>query len=201
LSKEGKVAATLFPRVQINPAMGGFIASPDIKRKMSRDLYTHVSLPMNREEEPEWEKLLEIKVKAGQEFYINDKYASTLEEIKRIDSIEGIRLSPEDVGVQAKIKVMGEHEAFYADPIFLIKNKSQVGRLPSEINDLGVRITLLNILPETNEFLLGINSRQKDWVVIKALEKPYINVLWLGTFILMIGFGMAMVRRFKEFNN
>jgi cytochrome c-type biogenesis protein CcmF len=76
-----------------------------------------------------------------------------------------------------------------------------VGRLPAEINDLGIKITLLNILPETNEFLLGITSRQKDWVVIKALEKPLINVLWLGTFVLMIGFGMAMVRRFKEYGS
>ncbi|MCU0368919.1 MAG: cytochrome c biogenesis protein CcsA, partial [Cyclobacteriaceae bacterium] len=32
LRKEGKVQALLFPRVQINPSMGGFIASPDIKR-------------------------------------------------------------------------------------------------------------------------------------------------------------------------
>jgi cytochrome c-type biogenesis protein CcmF len=35
--------------------------------------------------------------------------------------------------------------------------------------------------------------------VIKALEKPYINILWLGTGVLMIGFSMAAVRRFKEF--
>ncbi|MFZ6000488.1 MAG: cytochrome c biogenesis protein CcsA, partial [Bacteroidota bacterium] len=49
LRKNGKVAATLFPRVQINPTMGGFLASPDIKNDLSRDLYTHVSLPMNPE--------------------------------------------------------------------------------------------------------------------------------------------------------
>ncbi len=201
LRKEGKLAASLYPRVQINPAMGGFIASPDIKRKLTRDLYTHVSLPMNREEEPEWGKLEEVKISVGKEFYINAKYTSTLEEIKRIDEIEGVKLLPEDVAVQAKIKVQGEHEVFYADPIFLIKDKSQVGRISSEINDLGIKITLLNILPETNEFLIGLNARQKDWVVIKALEKPYINVLWLGTCVLMVGFGMAMVRRFKEFND
>ncbi len=198
LRKDGKVAASLFPRVQINPAMGGFLASPDIKRKATRDLYTHVSLPMNREEEPEWEKLEEVKVKAGEEFFINSKYAATLQEINRIEEIEGVTLAQQDVAVQAKINIQGEHEVFIADPIFLIKDKTQVGRLPSEINDLGVKITLLNILPETNEFLLGINSRQKDWVVIKALEKPLINVLWLGTLVLMIGFAMAMVRRFSD---
>jgi cytochrome c-type biogenesis protein CcmF len=201
LSKKGKVAATLFPRVQINPAMGGFIASPDIKRKLQSDLYTHVSLPMDRTEAPEWGKMEEVKVRMNEDFYINAKHTSALEEVKRIDEIEGLKLSAEDVAVQAKIKVQGEHEVYYADPIFLIKDKSQVGRISSEINDLGIKITLLNILPESNEFLLGINARQKDWVVIKALEKPYINVLWTGTFILMIGFAMAMVRRFREFKD
>jgi cytochrome c-type biogenesis protein CcmF len=201
LTKKGKVAATLFPRVQINPAMGGFIASPDIKRKLRSDLYTHVSLPMDRTEAPEWGKMEEVKVRMNEDFYINAKHTSALEEVKRIVEIEGLKLSAEDVAVQAKIKVQGEHEVYYADPIFLIKDKSQVGRISSEINELGIKITLLNILPESNEFLLGINARQKDWVVIKALEKPYINVLWIGTFILMIGFAMAMVRRFREFKD
>ncbi|MBI3219033.1 MAG: cytochrome c biogenesis protein CcsA [Bacteroidetes bacterium] len=199
LRKEGKLAASLFPRVQINPAMGGFLASPDIKRKLSRDLYTHVSLPMNREEEPEWSAIEERKVKENENFYISAKYEASLESIQRITEIEGVQLSAQDVAVQAKVKVQGEHEAYYAEPIFLIKDKSQVGRLPSEINDLGVKITLLNIHPETNEFLLGITTRQKDWVVIKALEKPLINVLWIGTLILMIGFSIAMVRRFRDY--
>jgi cytochrome c-type biogenesis protein CcmF len=69
------------------------------------------------------------------------------------------------------------------------------------VNDLGIKITLLNIHPETNEFSFAVNQRQKDWVIIKTLEKPLINVLWLGTGILMIGFCLAMVRRFGDFNN
>lgn len=201
LRKDGKLAASLFPRVQINPAMGGFLASPDIKRKVSRDLYTHVSLPMNREEEPEWSALEERRVKQNEDFYISAKYIASFESIERITEIEGVQLAPQDVAVRAKIKVQGEHEVYYADPIFLIKDKTQVGRLPSEINDLGVKITLLNIHPETNEFSLGINTRQKDWVVIKALEKPLINVLWIGTLVLMVGFTVAMVRRFKDYAN
>ncbi|MFM8744387.1 MAG: cytochrome C biogenesis protein, partial [Cytophagales bacterium] len=199
LRKNGKVSASLFPRVQINDQMGGFVASPDIKRKLSRDLYTHVSLPMNKNEEPEWGKLEELKMQMGEEFYINAKYTSSLEQVTRIDEIDGIPLAPEDVAVKAKIKVQGERETFYAEPIFLIRGKSQVGRISSEINDLGVKLTLLNILPEANEFLIGINVRQKDWVVIKALEKPFINVLWLGTGVLMVGFCVAMVRRFIEY--
>ncbi len=200
LRKDGAVAAVLFPRIQINPSMGGFVASPDIKRNLSRDLYTHVSLPMNREEEPEWSETEESRVRIGQQFFVND-FVAVLEGVTKINQIEGILLADEDVAVQAKIKVSGERDTYYAEPIFLIKDRAQVGRLSSEIYDLGVKITLLNIHPETNEFSLGINTRQKDWVIIKAMEKPMINILWLGTGILMIGFSMAMMRRFKEFKN
>ncbi len=197
LKQNDKVAASLFPRIQLNPGMGGILPSPDISRGLTRDLYTHVSAPMNREAEPDWSELEEMRVKMGQEFFVND-YVAVLESVQRIDNIPGILLGPEDVAVQAKIKVEGEHNAYYAEPVFLIKNKSEVGRIAFEISELGVKLALLNIHPDTNEFTMGINTRQKDWVIIKALEKPYINVLWLGTGILMIGFCLAMVRRFRE---
>ncbi len=197
LRKGDKVAATLFPRIQINPSMGGILPSPDIARGITSDLYTHVSSSMNRESEPEWGNMEEVNVKIGQQFFVND-YVSVLEGVERITTIPGLPLSNDDVAVQAKIKIEGEHQTYYAEPIFLIKNKSEVGRIAYEIGELGVKITLLNIHPDTNEFSLGLSGRQKDWVIIKAMEKPYINLLWLGTGLLMVGFFVAMVRRFKE---
>ena len=35
------------------------------------------------------------------------------------------------------------------------------------------------------------------YVALKVYEFPYINVLWLGTFVMITGFGMSMVRRIK----
>lgn len=197
LRKGDKTATSLFPRIQLNPTMGGILPSPDISRGLTRDLYTHVSAPMNREAEPEWSKLEEVRVKIGQQFFVND-YVAVLEKVDRIENIPGIPLGPEDVAVQAKINIEGEHTAYEAEPVFLIKDKSEVGRIAYEVGELGVKIALLNIHPDANEFTLGISTRQKDWVIIKAMEKPYINVLWLGTAILMIGFSVAMVRRFRE---
>jgi cytochrome c-type biogenesis protein CcmF len=198
LRKDGKVKATVYPRIQINPGMGGFIASPDIVRNLSADLYSHVSLPMNPEADPEWSKTEDVQIKIGEEFFVND-YVARLEDIKRIDKIEGVTFSDRDAAVEASIKIQGEHEVYEAKPVFIIKDASQVGYLPFEVNDLGVKLTLTNIHPATNEFTFGINTRQKDWVVIKALEKPYINIMWIGTIILMIGFALAFVRRYKEF--
>jgi cytochrome c-type biogenesis protein CcmF len=197
LRKNNKVAATLFPRVQVNEGMGGFIASPDIKKDASRDIYTHVSGYPNPEEPLEWSKQEEVTVPIGQQFFVND-YVAVLEDVHRIESIPGYPLNPEDVAVQAKVKVQGEREDYYAEPVFLIENKTDVKVMPIEINDLGVKLVLLNIHPENNTFTLGVTTRQKDWVVIKAKEFPLINVLWLGTGVLMVGFALALVRRFRD---
>jgi cytochrome c-type biogenesis protein CcmF len=177
--------------------MGGLLASPDIYRAVNADLYTHVSSVMDPTEEAEWSELEEMKVKQAQEFFAND-YVGVLESVDRIFNVYGVELNEQDVAVKARIRLQGEKGDYVAEPIFLIRDK-MVGRIPDEISDLGVRVTLMNIHPETNEFSLGINTRQKDWVVIKAMEKPYINVLWIGTLVLMVGFGVAMSRRVREF--
>ena len=196
--RRGQKKYTLFPRAQINPDMGGLLVSPDIYRTVSADLYTHVSSVMKPAENEEWSKLEEIKTKLGKEFFVND-YVATLESVDRIFEVEGVSLTNEDVAVKATVHIQGEQGEYIAEPLFVIKDKL-VGRIPDEVKDLGVRITLMNIHPETSEFTIGLNTRQKDWVVIKALEKPYINVLWIGTLVLMTGFGIAITRRIREFS-
>jgi cytochrome c-type biogenesis protein CcmF len=195
--RSGTKKYKLFPRAQINPEMGGLLASPDIYRSVTADLYTHVSSVMDPSEGEEWSKLEELRVKQSQEFFAND-YVGVLESVDRIYNVFGIELTDQDVAVQAKVRLQGEKGDYIAEPVFLIRDK-MVGRIPDDISDLGIRVTLMNIHPETGEFSLGLNTRQKDWVVIKAMEKPYINVLWIGTLILMVGFGMAMSRRIREF--
>lgn len=196
--RQGDKHYTLFPRAQINQEMGGLLASPDIYRTVGADLYTHVSSVMNPTEDTDWSELQEVKTAQGREFFSND-YVTVVESVERVLQVEGMQLKEQDVAVKARIRVQGESGEYVAEPVFLIKDK-MAGRIPDEIKDLGLRFTLLNIHPETNEFSIGINTRQKDWVVIKAMEKPFINILWIGTVVLMIGFSTALVRRFKEFN-
>jgi len=203
LRREGKLAARLFPRVQMNPSMG-MLSSPDITRGFSRDLYTHVSasISANEKEEVEWSKPEEVTVKIGEQFFVND-YVAVIEKVQPVTSISGFELDSDDVAAEATVRIQGEYETYVAKPVFLIRDTSgeaAVGYLPKEISDLGIRLTLTNIQPKEETFTLTLNTRQKDWVIIKAMEKPFINILWLGTGLLSIGFVVAMVRRFREFS-
>ena len=116
-----------------------------------------------------------------------------------IDNISGTPLDKEDVGVKAIVNVQGEYQDYLAEPIFLIREREYVGRIDDQVKDLAFRISIQNILPQENAVILAYQTTQKDWIIMEAVKKPWINLLWLGTFLLVIGFIVAIRRRYLEF--
>ncbi|WP_425390032.1 heme lyase CcmF/NrfE family subunit [Ekhidna sp.] len=196
--KEGEKQFTLFPRVQINETMDMIVYSPDIKRNLSADMYTHVRTFPDPEQEPDWSDPKEVKVQIGDQFFIND-YVATLTKMEPISEIEGTPLSSGDVAVKAVIEVQGEYETYLSEPIFVIRDKKYIGRINDQVNDLAFRISIQNIVPQENAVVLAFQTTQKDWIIMEAVKKPWINLLWLGTFLLVIGFIVAINRRYSEF--
>jgi cytochrome c-type biogenesis protein CcmF len=148
-------------------------------------------------EEREWSETQELATKVGERFFIND-YVAVLEGLERVTDVEDIELGPEDVAVKATINIYGKSGDHVAEPLYIIKDR-MAARPPVTIDDLGLKIALNEIKPETNTFVFGVNTTQKDYIVLKAIEKPMINILWIGTFMLVIGFLVAISRRYTEF--
>jgi cytochrome c-type biogenesis protein CcmF len=177
--------------------MGGLISSPDIKRKWDKDLYTHVSSVPDPTQEIEWSEPKDIEVTFGEKFFLND-YVTILEEVQKVDEINGAPLKGEDFAVKAQIKIFGQGEDYILNPHYIIRN-SMAGRIPDENREIGVKVNIESIQPESNSFTLSVSTTQKDYVILKAMDKPLINVLWIGTLVLMLGFTMAIFRRYSEF--
>ena len=195
--EEGK-EFTLFPRVQVNKSMDMIVYSPDIRRNVSADMYTHVRVFPDPDQEIDWSEPKEVKVDIGGQFFVND-YVATLKRMEPISEVNGTALSNGDVAVKAVIEVQGEYSNYTTEPIFLIRNQEYVGRIDDQVNDLAFRISIQNILPKENAVVLAYQTTQKDWIIMEAVKKPWINVLWIGTFMLVIGFIVAIRRRYLEF--
>jgi len=159
-------------------------------------LYTYVAA-MNDYEDPEWKDDQFHEVSPGEQFHIAD-YVTYFDGAEVLNQIEGYTLQEGDVAVKAKLRVLDYDVEKKLEPTFIIRN-NQVGKLPVVDNELGIKVTLDNILPEQNKFVFKVNQYQKDYVVMKAIVKPYINVLWIGSIIMLIGFTVAIFRRFDEF--
>ncbi len=195
--KESGKEFTLYPRLQINETMGMTVFSPDINRTIGADLYSHVRTFPDPEQEIEWSEEQSVKVTPGTQFFVND-YVAVLKDIMPVNNIEGVTLGPEDIAVKAVIEIQGETRTYTAEPYYIIKDR-MAGKIPAEVYDLASRITIQEILPAENSFVLGVSRTQKDWIILEAVEKPFINILWLGTFLFTIGFGIAIYRRYTEF--
>lgn len=188
---------TLYPRVQINDQMNMIIYSPDILRKWNADIYTHVKTFPDPAQEAQWSEVDSVAVVRGATFFVND-YVAHFRRIEPLQEVNGFPLTSGDVAVKAVIEIEGEYKNYLVEPIYLIRG-SEIGMLSDQVNDLAVQISILSIHPERNQFVFGIKTTQKDWIIMEAVQKPFINVLWIGTLLLVLGLLIAISRRYRDF--
>ncbi|TXE14415.1 cytochrome c biogenesis protein CcsA [Algoriphagus aquimarinus] len=187
---------SLSPMSQFNEGMGGLISSPASRIFIDKDLYTYVAA-MNDPEDPDWKEDELYEVAPGEQFHVAD-YVTYFDGADVLQELDGYVLQEGDVAVRANLRILDYDVEKLLQPTFIIRN-NQVGKLPVIDTELGIKISLENILPEENKFVFKVNQYQKDYVVMKAIVKPYINVLWIGTIIMLTGFSIAIIRRFDEF--
>jgi len=110
------------------------------------------------------------------------------------------------IAIRARLNISqkASGESTSLNPLFAIYNKdgkSWAFTPPQQLtNDIGIQFT--QVKPESGEIELtvtGIDEKYEDeWVLLVAEEKPFISVVWLGTFLLMIGFSVAIFRHWDR---
>jgi cytochrome c-type biogenesis protein CcmF len=92
---------------------------------------------------------------------------------------------------------------------FELKRKSIGGKIEftsESIKDLNLKVELLNLLAGKIDFTLstldGIQTQKveekKEILSVSASVKPFINFVWIGVLIMVVGFFVSVARRLKE---
>lgn len=209
LTKEGKVIDefTLYPNAQVNPKMG-LIASPDTRHYLFYDIYTHVSsVPLKEEKEEhqtneEYTNSKEYILKVGDTITFTNGIA-ILERLNQNVKVKDISLGAQDIAVGAALKIVSEEKVYQAEPVYIIKNNLQFD-FAKEVEEAGLKFRFTRIDPEKGTVTLELSQKppkQKDYIIMKAIVFPYINLLWGGTVVMVIGFILAIFRRVQEYKN
>lgn len=198
-------AFLLSPRVQLNPRMGN-VAEPDTRHFLLKDIYTHVTYAD-----------LETKKEAGADGYKEpnnnniakgDTFFTTnsivvLEGLTTAIDKEKFGIQKADIIVGAQLKVFDVYGKTYnALPVYYITD-SIPNVVEAEIESLGLKFAFWQINPETGKIDISVSEKvsdKKDFIVMKAIVFPYINVLWMGCIIMIIGTVMAIRKRIKTKN-
>ncbi|MFD1632054.1 heme lyase CcmF/NrfE family subunit [Pseudopedobacter beijingensis] len=212
--KDGKVKENfnLYPNAQQNAKMRQIIASPDTRHYLFHDVYTHVSsVPLKEEEhvhdehsdhseDDHYEQPVAHEVSVGDTIKLRESRV-IVKAINRNATIQNIPLNKEDVAIGMKLEVVTGSETIETEPIFLIKGNSKLD-FGKRVDEAGLKLRFTNVIPKKDKLELTIYQKpkedKKDWIVLKAVVFPYINLFWGGTIIMVIGFIISIFRRSKE---
>lgn len=214
----GKIAEefVLKPNVQINPQMG-LVVNPATKHYLLHDLYTHITAlpPIQKSTDPDaqegaahgdatddknYDAPVASEVAPGDTIRFREGFM-ILKSLKKEVTLQNIPLTANDVAVGANLQIFSHGKTYEAEPVYLLKDKKNVFDFSRVIDDVGLKVRFTKILPDKNKVEITVYQQpesKKPWIVMRALDFPYINLLWSGTLIMIIGFLLSISRRNKE---
>ncbi len=181
-----------------------WIQHPDVKMFYERDLFVAVS-PNLMFETPEQTQAAggALTLQRGESRTLgNEDYQLTF---RTFDTNVESDLVPDSTAIavsavldMTNLKTGETHEL---RPIYIVMENGRQQYIQNRMNDWGVAVTFSGMNVDNgsaNLVVEGVRVAAEDWVVIQAHEKPFINLVWLGLFVLTGGFAVAMVRRIKD---
>ena len=205
----------LYPNAQQNAKMRQIVASPDTRHYLFQDIYTHVSAvppkedPQDHEhhedheghsDDENYEKPLIREVNIGDTVRFRDGLI-LVKGVKRDAEIKNIRLKVGDVAIAMQLEVHKKGKVYSAVPIYLLKNGTTVD-FGKTVEEADLKLRFSNIYPDKNKLELMVYQKPKkskdNWIVMKAILFPYINLFWVGGILMVVGFLISIFRRNSE---
>jgi len=103
-----------------------------------------------------------------------------------------------DISVAAELEVYNlEGKMRKSNPVYIIRDRMERS-ITDTIVESGLMSRLVKILPEENAAKIEYKqpSAMDDYIIMKAIKFPFINVLWIGTVLMVLGFGISLFKRF-----
>jgi cytochrome c-type biogenesis protein CcmF len=202
----GKIekAFQLSPLIQTNPRMGN-VAEPATKHYLNRDIFTHVTYA--KLEDPKekandgWKEPVDYSLHIGDTIFTSNSLV-ILEGIEKdVPITQSNKLQTGDIPVGARLKVINVNSKSHAVmPLYVLRGNTTLA-IEDDLMDLGLQFSFWKIEPETETFHIQVREKAAkagDFIIMKAIIFPGINILWIGSLLMAIGTGIAVWTRIKQ---
>lgn len=199
------------PMLYLRPRKGGFTLPANVGQLQMRVRLTESSMGqwLNMEEELEYKN---FQLKEGQSVEFNG-YQIRLEKVNRTVDHPSYAPEPGDIAVAADLKITApDGRTGSASPVYLIRD-SRPFSLKDEAPALGLHFRFESIDPQTATMTIAAaqatgeqreipveiaeNAPRSDYIVLEAIVFPGINLVWLGSLLMLFGLGLSMWRRLR----
>lgn len=199
VNEKGETTETfyLYPDAFINPkGMEGLMANPDSRHYITHDVFTYVTMVLDPEKKEDTASWRSHTVHAGDSIYYQDGFL-VFNGFNRDIDLAKHNLQSDDVAVGAPLTAYNlKGKLGSVEPLFAIRGSTAL-QLEDSLREAGIYVRLANILPEEDAAVIELKQidPKDDYIVLKAIVFPYINLLWLGIIIMTFGFMLSTANR------
>lgn len=188
---------SLYPDAFVNPkGQEGIIANPDSKHYWDRDVFTYVASVSAPEKEGDTAGLRRMELKPNDTLFMSKSFLVFRGFDGRVDTSRYASRKG-DVALAAGVDVYTlEGKVDSLRPIFYVRD-NYAENVPDTAKTIGVSMALTNVDPETGagSFAIREDDPTRKFIVLKAILFPAINLVWLGTIVMVLGFMLSLWNR------
>ncbi|RPE06061.1 cytochrome c assembly protein [Chitinophaga lutea] len=192
---------TLYPDAFLEvKGQEGITPNPDSKHYLTKDIFTYITAVPRKDVVTDSLPYTPHTIAQGDTIYFSKGFM-VLTALKTSPQQKNYKPEPGDIAVGAQLYVHTKSNGdFNMQPVYFIRDSSFQSNIPDTLAPLSLAVRFTKILPNENKVELEVKETQApmDYVVMKALVFPYINVLWIGILVMIVGFVMSIRQRLRR---
>ncbi len=186
----------VYPYLLLDKKSQQLSPNPDTKHFLSHDIFTHISSIPSEEAAQSGPEVTAHTVSKGDTIIFSNGYM-VFEDFKRYGTQD------DTLVVGAVLNVIIGDQTEIAEPKLLVvtaDGKNDFLTKPVKLKNADVEVAIENIITDQNQFVISTKekSMDNDWVILKSIIFPMINLVWLGMTIMALGFLISLIRRYRE---
>lgn len=172
----------------------GLMANPDSKHYLDHDIFTYITSLPDPDKSKDTSTFTTKTVAVGDTVFYSKGYA-VLEDVSSYRNIPNVQLGADDSASVARIKVVAKTGSIYTlQPIVIARGGSNFPQ-PDTLTAENLVLQLEKVHGNQVDLAFKEADGLLKYVTLKAYKFPYINVLWLGTLVMVLGFFISMWHR------
>jgi cytochrome c-type biogenesis protein CcmF len=196
--KDSSDRFTLYPDLIRNTkGQEGVSNNPDAKHYWNRDLFAYINASSSMERSADTAQFRNHTIKIGDTLFYSEGFM-VLDSVVVNPQNDKYNFNNTDTALMAKLSITAaNNRKLTARPAFYVKN-NQAQYILDTLYSQGLAISLTRVV-DNQHVEIGVKESSKlvPFIALKVLKFPWINLLWLGTILMVIGFVMSMVRRIQ----
>jgi cytochrome c-type biogenesis protein CcmF len=202
-AKDGSESFNLYPDViKNNKGMEGFAANPASKHYWYKDIFVYIT-SFQQNDASDTTRFVDKDIKVGDTIF----YSNGLMVLKSVSVNPASKkdiLLPGETALFLNVDVTARDGRKYSAMPGIAIDNSNIRQISDTVVAQSLVLQFNKVMDQDKGILqMGVKESGAitDLITLKVYEFPMINILWLGVIVMVVGFVMSIIQRYKALKN